>query len=183
MQTAVTTTYLEMTSAAEIAPYHGDRRLAVRRAEVPCPELNRFFYAAVGSDWWWYSRLTWTREQWLEWTARPSLETWIASLSGTPAGYFELDRQAAGDVEVAHLGLLPSFVGHGLGRELVTSALERAWQSEESRRVWLHTSSLDHPRALPNYEACGLRRFKTEEDMEALPDEPPRLWPVSRSSA
>ena len=29
-------------------------------------------------------------------------------------------------------------------------------------RVWLHTSTKDHPRALPNYHRRGLRTFKTE---------------------
>jgi hypothetical protein len=30
-------------------------------------------------------------------------------------------------------------------------------------RVWLHTSSQDHPRALPNYHRRGFRTFKAEQ--------------------
>jgi hypothetical protein len=30
-------------------------------------------------------------------------------------------------------------------------------------RVWLHTSSFDHPRALPNYHRRGFRTFKTDK--------------------
>jgi hypothetical protein len=30
-------------------------------------------------------------------------------------------------------------------------------------RVWLHTSTVDHPRALPNYHRRGFRTFKTEQ--------------------
>ncbi|MEA2383683.1 MAG: hypothetical protein QOH72_3654, partial [Solirubrobacteraceae bacterium] len=29
-------------------------------------------------------------------------------------------------------------------------------------RAWVHTCTLDGPNALPNYEARGLRRFRTE---------------------
>ncbi len=29
---------------------------------VWCPELNRFFYKAIGGDWYWIDRLPWTYE-------------------------------------------------------------------------------------------------------------------------
>jgi hypothetical protein len=32
-----------------------------------------------------------------------------------------------------------------------------------AHRVWLHTCSLDHPAALPNYMKRGFTLFKTEE--------------------
>ena len=31
-----------------------------------------------------------------------------------------------------------------------------------AERVWLHTCTLDSPRALPNYKARGFREFKRE---------------------
>jgi hypothetical protein len=34
---------------------------------------------------------------------------------------------------------------------------------EPVRRVWLHTSSRDHPHAKPNYERRGFRPFRTEQ--------------------
>ncbi len=174
----VKTTYLEMTSANEAAGFDRPRMLDVRRAEVPCPELNRFLYTAVGSDWWWYDRLGWSRAKWLGYLDRPELETWVAYLSGTPAGYFELEAQGGSEVEIVYFGLLPTFMGRGLGSELLATAIERAWQ-REPRRVWLHTCSLDHPRALQNYRSHGFRRYKTEEGIERLPDTPLELWPGS----
>ena len=96
MERLVKTTYLEMTSAPGASAAGVRRRLDVRRAEVPCPELNRFLYASVGSDWWWYDRLDWSRAKWLAYLDRPELETWVAYLSGTPAGYFELEARAMG---------------------------------------------------------------------------------------
>jgi hypothetical protein len=48
-------------------------------------------------------------------------------------------------------------------------------------RVWLHTCTLDHPQALSNYEARGMRRFKQETNLEDLPDRSPGPWPGAQS--
>lgn len=181
MKVKVVTYHLEMTDPAELRPVAPLLEgLELKQARVPCPELNRFFYTAVGGDWYWIDRLGWTCEQWLRWVDRPELETWVAYLHGTPAGYFELEAQSGGNVEVAYFGLLPRFVGRGLGGWLLTAALERGWQ-RGAQRVWLHTCSLDHPRALANYLARGLRQFKEESEVEDLPDRSPGSWPGAHS--
>lgn len=179
MEQLVKTTYLEMSDPAQAPTFHGERRLELRKAEIPSPELSRFFYMVVGAEWWWYSRLAWSRKQWQAHLDRPEVETWLALLEGTPAGYFELDRQTNGQVEIVYFGLLPSFIGRGLGLELLSSAIDCAWQGGESvaSRVWLHTCTLDHPRALPNYQAQGFVIYETEEKIEDLPEDPVRFWP------
>ena len=91
---------------------------------------------------------------------RPQLATWLAYLHGTPAGYFELETQPDDSVEIAYFGLLPQFIGQGIGGVLLTRAIESAWQMG-AERVWVHTCSLDHPQALKNYQARGLQIFKT----------------------
>jgi GNAT superfamily N-acetyltransferase len=171
-----------MTSASKAVPFRGEQRLDLRRAEIPCPELNRFFYVAVGSDWWWYSRIGWNRERWLSWVDRRELETWIGYGSGTPAGYFELELQEGGQVELAYFGLLPSFIGRGLGTELLAAAIDRAWQLRPGR-VWVHTCTLDHPRALQTYQSRGFEIYKSEDKIEQLPDAPLELWPGASSGA
>lgn len=171
----VTITYLEMTSRQDAVPFSEERRLDVRRAEVPCPELNRSLYVAVGSDWWWHSRLEWDRDRWLAWLDGPEVETWIGYLAGTPVGYFELEAQPGGQVELVYFGLLPTFIGRGLGAELLASAVAQAWEVA-AERVWVHTCSLDHPRALANYQARGFRIYDVEERMERLPARRPSLW-------
>ena len=178
-QFRVVTTYLEMRSAAEAVPFAGERRLELRRCELPCPELNRFFYASVGAEFWWLDRLSWTHERWKTYVDRPELHTWLGSVSGTPVGYFELEVQKTGsadDVEIVYFGLLPGFVAKGYGSELLAGAIERAWALGPAR-VWLHTCNLDHSRALPNYQASGFRIYRTAEQLEDLPRESPRAWP------
>ena len=77
------------------------------------------------------------------------------------AGFFELEMQDGGSVEIVYFGLLSRFVGRGLGGAMLTAAVQRAWDMGASR-VWLHTSSLDHPHALPNYRARGFHVYKRE---------------------
>ena len=110
---------------------------------------------------------------------RDGLETWVAYVGGTPAGYFEMATGAADGVEITQFGLLPSFIGIGLGGHLLCDAVQRA-REMRAGRVWLHTCSADHPHALPNYRARGFRPFKEEEEYEDLHAgvEP---WPGARA--
>lgn len=173
----VTVFHLEMLDPTELRPsWREPPGLQIVEARVPSPELNRFLYTAVGGDWYWRDRLAWDYGRWVQALAQPGYETWVAYVYGTPAGYFELDQQADGSVEIAYFGLLPQFVGRGIGGRLLTTAIERGWE-KGARRVWVHTCSLDHPAALANYQARGLVLFK-EETVYVLPlDETPGAWP------
>jgi GNAT superfamily N-acetyltransferase len=173
----VTTWHLEMTAASDLVPAaRPGLDVALVRALRPSPELSRFLYTAVGGDWYWLDRLPWTSERWLAWLSRAGVETWVASVDGTPAGYFELDATAEESVELAYFGLLPAFVGRGLGGWLLTEALRRAW-ALAPRRVWVHTCSLDGPHALANYRARGMRVCRVETAVQQLPERPPGPWP------
>lgn len=172
----VVTHHLEMTAASQLVPAGAARRpFALRRAEVASPQLNRFLYAAVGGDWYWLHRMRWSYRRWLAYVSRPELETWVAYVSGTPAGYFELEAQADDTVEIVQFGLLPQFIGEGLGGAMLTEAVRRAW-AMGARRVWLHTCTLDHPHALPHYQARGFRVFRIVESEERLPKRSPGPW-------
>jgi GNAT superfamily N-acetyltransferase len=179
MQVKIITSYLEMTNPSDLRPSQAaGPEFSIQQAKIVCPELNRFLYTAVGGDWYWMDRLSWTYRQWLDYLDRPELETWIGYVEGTPAGYFELEQQAEGSVEIAYFGLLPRFIGKGFGGPLLTRAIERAWQ-RGAARVWVHTCTLDGPTALSNYRARGLRVYKEEVSEADLPDRTPGPWPGS----
>jgi GNAT superfamily N-acetyltransferase len=173
MSNTVTTYYLEMTSPGELRPSANPAESCeVRRAEIPCPELNLALYQAVGRDWHWRDRLAWSQEEWRRYVHRPEFQTWLGFVSGTPFGYFELERQAGKDVEIRIFGLLPSFLGQGLGGYLLTEAIRRAWDMD-ARRVWVHTCTLDHPVALANYKARGLRLYDEQVSSSPGTSDPP----------
>lgn len=121
-------------------------------------------------------RLEWSWQAWWDFLNRPNVETWVAYQGATPVGYFELEQQDHGQAEIAYFGLLPDFVGKGLGRQLLEDAIAKAWALAESR-IWLHTCTLDHPAALPNYLARGFRVFKEEDFEDLVPAAELESWP------
>ena len=143
----VTVSYLEMLDPSQLRPRMCDEPgWAVR----PAPRdgtINRVFYCRVGADWTWIERLAWSDDSWSRYVDQPTLSTWIASVGKEPVGYYELDERPATGIEIVYFGLLPGFIGRGLGGAMLTDAICRAWQ-RKPRRVWLHTCTLDHPRAL-----------------------------------
>jgi GNAT superfamily N-acetyltransferase len=152
-------TYLELDDPAALRPA-GPPRLRdveVARSDPPDGSLNAWFYARVGAAHNWTDHAGRSAAEWQAWAQR--VETWVATVGGRRAGYYEL--RADGDsVEVAYFGLLADFHGHGLGGHLLTHALRRGL--ELAPRVWLHTNTQDGPAALPNYRARGLRPFRIE---------------------
>jgi ribosomal protein S18 acetylase RimI-like enzyme len=153
-----------------------DSELVVQQAKVPSPEFSRFLYTSVGGPWYWCDRLPWTYEQWLAYLNRPELETWVAYVSGTPAGYIELEAQTDGSVKIVYFGLLPQFIGQGIGGHLLSVGIKQAWEAG-ANRVWVHTCSLDGPHAYKNYEARGLRLYDTQINVRDLSTPPPGPWP------
>ena len=168
--------HIEILDPALIPDHSAPRPYSLQKLTRPLPEFNRFLYVAVGAPWQWYMRLTWTYDQWLRFLNRPGVETWVAFDQGTPVGYFELERQAGGSVEIAYFGLISDFIGQGFGKALLEDAIARAWQLG-GQRVWLHTCSLDHPQALNNYLARGFKVFREEQIIADLPDTPIQPWP------
>lgn len=182
MKRAVTTWHLEMLAPEQLRRAPAPEPLPqLVQAHVPSPALNRFLYTSVGGAWQWVDRLPWTWQRWMEWLDRPTHQTWVLYVAGTPAGYFELDRQGD-DVEIAYFGVVPQFLGRRLGGWLLTRTLEQAW-AMGARRVWVHTCSLDHPHALANYRARGLQVYREETVEKEVADTPPGPWPGAQAPA
>ena len=158
---AVTITYLQMLSPEELRPMRAeDSRFWIREAKVKQWQFNRFMYALVGQPWSWKDKEPWSDAQWQAYAEADNLRTFGAWFDGSPAGYFEL-RLEDGEVEIAYFGLAPRFIGRGFGAALLTSAIEEAW-AWGPNRVWVHTCTLDHPAAVKNYQARGMRIYKVE---------------------
>ena len=180
-----TTYYLEMLHPEDLQPKMVERAgLRVERMTTPCPEFNKFLHTIVGHAYRWGGRRAWTGADWIAYASREVLQTWVAYVDGTPAGYCEMEKSPGGDVEIKNMGLLPAFIGRGLGGHLLTVGVERAWAPTEAdedvgggmgaTRVWLHTCTHDHPHALRNYTARGFRVFKTEVEPANRPI--PSFW-------
>jgi GNAT superfamily N-acetyltransferase len=149
--------YLEMHSLADLrAKWSADPQFVVREATMRQWQVNRFLYYYVGGEWQWYEKRTWPDDQWQTYVDR--VRTFVACHGGALAGYYELERDEAGQVQIMYFGLTPPFVGRGFGAALLSDAITNAW-SWDARRVWVHTCTLDHPAAVRNYQARGMKVY------------------------
>jgi GNAT superfamily N-acetyltransferase len=161
-------TYLELQTPAQFKASFGDfPDIRIARAAKPAPELYRLCYRTVGAAFHWRDRWDWTDQEIAAHLADPAIRLFVASrASGTKkaalAGWYELRRVPDDDsVEIAYFGIVPAEFGRGLGKHLLSRAVRDAW-SLGPKRVWLHTCTLDHPNALPNYLARGFTPYRTE---------------------
>lgn len=158
-----TRTYLEMTDPGQFRPGFGEfPDFTVRRVDNPGPDLYRQLYRTVGENYQWRDRWDWTDEQIAAHLASPDIGLYVAQVAGRFAGFYELRRVHEDDsIEIAYFGLAPESLGKGLGKHLLSYAVMDAW-GMKPKRVWLHTCTLDHPAALPNYLARGFAPYRTE---------------------
>jgi GNAT superfamily N-acetyltransferase len=157
----VTVFYLEMVSRPErVVPPPRDG-LAVLHARQPTVRYYRFLYDAVGGPWQWLSRKKLSDEELARVLRDPRDEVHVLHADGVPAGFAELDRRVEGEIELVQFGLMPEFIGQGLGKYFLQWAIDRAW-GYGPRRLWLHTCTLDHPNALPTYLKAGFVLYKQE---------------------
>jgi GNAT superfamily N-acetyltransferase len=161
-------TSLEMTAPNQLIPGRPPPAPLTLREVGPStvPEAGAM-WKRIGAPYGWTGRSEWSERQWANELTRPGVRAWIAMVEDEVAGLVEIEAQPNGDVGINYFGLVPEFIGRGFGGALLTMATELAWRmsapnGEPARRVWLQTSSRDHPHALPNYEARGFRVFRTE---------------------
>lgn len=164
------------------------------RAHELRPDAYRALYSAVGREFNWRDRLAWDDARLAAYLDDPMVAIWLLTVDGSTAGYFELRRhgvelppaaRALADggaddepavapesqrpCELVYFGLVRGARGRGLGRWLLERAIAEAWAGGADL-LWLHTCSLDHPAALPNYRARGFRPFATLRYEEDVPD-------------
>jgi GNAT superfamily N-acetyltransferase len=145
--------------------------LRLKRWQAPSADKYRLLYRRVGEPWLWFSRLAMEDDALLAIIHNPSVEIFaVVDPKGIEVGLMELDFRGGGACEIAFLGLIPDLTGQGFGGWLMAQALAMAWRSGVER-VWLHTCTLDDPRALGFYIRQGF--VPTDREIEVLDD--PRL--------
>lgn len=156
----VTVTYLEMLARptqppppAPAIPYRIDR------VERPSVAFYRYLYNTVGEPWLWHERRKASDAELAEILGDNNLWLYVMYAEGEPAGYAELDARRQPEIELAYFGIIPKFIGQGLGPTLLNAAVDIAWRAQATR-FWVHTCTLDHPKALPCYIRAGFVPYK-----------------------
>jgi GNAT superfamily N-acetyltransferase len=158
----VYTTFLEQLRRTDLRPARvRHEALVVRRDDSRDGRLNARGYREVGGPYQWRDKAAWNAAQWQAHACDPRLATFGAYAGSDFAGYFELRTDDGGGVEILYFGLVAAYHGRGWGGDLLTRALEAAWDLGAAR-VWVHTCSHDHPAALGNYLARGMSVYRVE---------------------
>ena len=130
--------------------------------DPPDFQINKFFYKQIGKDHRWIDRLVWDDQKWIKYVENKEVKTYILQDKEHLIGYcekiFNFEKK---NCEIAYLGILKEYYGKKYGGFLVSSSIENSF-IEGIERVWLHTCSLDHEFALKNYQARGMKIFKSE---------------------
>ncbi len=157
----VTVFYLEMLNPSRRTVSVPCGGLSVLHVHAPTVSDYRDLYNSVGRDFHWLNRRKLTDTELAAVIQNPLNELHVLHVAGTPAGFAELDRRQADEIELVQFGLMPDFIGQGLGKWFLQWTIDQAW-SYQPRRFWLHTCTLDHAAALPNYLKAGFGLFKQE---------------------
>jgi GNAT superfamily N-acetyltransferase len=153
----VVITYMEMTAppTRPTVPLPPGKH-ALLKVENPTIAFYRFLYNTVGETWLWTDRRRLSDEKLLAQIDHPEVELSVLYSGGQPSGFVELDRRPKPDINFAYFGLLNEFIGRGLGKYLLNWAVDRAW-SYGPAKLTVDTCTLDHPRAIGEYQRAGFR--------------------------
>jgi GNAT superfamily N-acetyltransferase len=150
--------FLEMDQAPDFdLPFRPDCRI-LEMAKPIEPDDYRKLYYGVGRDFYWLDRMVMADEELGELINDPRVSIYRLYHLDQPAGYVEFVNHGE-FVEIQYFGLLPGFIGLGLGKYFLRWAVNKAW-SLGPRKVQLNTCQLDHPRALGLYLGAGFREVR-----------------------
>jgi GNAT superfamily N-acetyltransferase len=166
---AAVVTHLEMRAPPACPPAAG-RPWTMRRVDQPDLAWYRDLQARVGAEWLWASRPRMSDAELAAIVHADGVEVHTLEHEGLDEGLLELDFREPQVCEIVFFGVTSTLIGSGAGRVLMSHALRLAW-GKPVGRVWLHTCSFDHPRALAFYQRAGFRPFR--QQVEVIDD--PRL--------
>ena len=130
--------------------------------DPPDFQINKFFYKQIGKDHRWIDRLVWDDQKWIKYVEDAKVKTYVLYDKEDSIGYFEqifhLEKKSC---EIAYFGILKEYYGKKYGGFLLTEAIKSSF-ANGIEKVWVHTCSLDHKYALKNYQARGMKIFKSE---------------------
>lgn len=140
-----------------------DKREGVFFELIPNPvdlETYREYYYGVGEKYYWLDRMVMDDEELFQKINAVNVHIYVMHINNEPGGYAEF-LQEKDYTEIVYFGLLPSFIGKGLGKYFLQWVIQKAW-SYQPLWIQLNTCVLDHPNALPSYKNAGFKEVKSE---------------------
>lgn len=130
----------------------------------------RALYNEIGAPWLWWLRRMMPDDKLARHLASMALAIHLLRVDGKVAGFFETDAGYWPQVNLNYFGLMPEFIGKGLGRVMLDAAVDSVFAGGSPlRSMTVNTCSADHPRALPNYVAAGFREIRRIPEVWDIP--------------
>ena len=163
MNNQVKRNYLEIRSINDLVEANKpNENLILEKVDPPDFHINKFFYKEIGKNHRWTDRLIWNDKKWINYINNSSVVTYMLKNKEDLVGYFEQNfNNQKLECEIAYFGILEEYFGKKLGGYLLSQAIKRSFE-KNSKRVWVHTCSLDHKHALNNYISRGMKIFQTD---------------------
>ncbi len=143
---------------------------AVVTRERLTTDQYRAIYTEVGAPWLWWLRRVMPGHLLERHLASSTVSVHLLRVGGEVAGFFELDAGHWPCVNLNYFGLLPRFIGRGLGKPLLDFAVDAVFEGATALRgMSVNTCNADHPRALPNYLAAGFVEYRRTREQWDIP--------------
>jgi GNAT superfamily N-acetyltransferase len=167
-QIEIITWYLEMHKPPErVAPRAEPAGLRIEHCLSPTLSFYYYLVITIGERWAWAGPRTKTPEENRAIIADPAVYLFVPYMNGVPAGMAEVHTHKHPEVELMYFGLVPEFIGKGLGSVMLSWTIDRVFRMG-AERFWLHTCSLDSPQALEVYKKAGFTVY--DEKRHEVPD-------------
>lgn len=151
--------YLKMEHRPAAGLPDSDQNIKFELLQKPVdPDSYLKYYEGVGFNYNWLDRLVMPKEELRTKINAPNVHIHLMRVNGEDAGFLEL-VQEDDYVELLYFGLLPGFIGKGLGKCFLNWSIHKAW-SYNPKWIQLNTCELDHDNALSNYMKLGFIDYK-----------------------
>ena len=113
-----------------------------------------YLYNKVGKDYKW---------GYFNWRAHDNISQWLNDkkslvtllVGGEPSGFAIVKWEDNKSSNLEYFGLMDHVHGRGLGKKFLADVMRDARYARN--RMWVYTTSSDHPAALPTYQKCGFK--------------------------
>ena len=170
MDLITTVTYLEMVSYPKHLILTKPEKLnaEIKLMVEPTVDFYRYLYDTVGEKWTWIERRLLDDNNLQKLIRSSNVEIYILYVDDNVAGFGEIGWDTASNgSEIKYFGLMPEYIGKGLGPYFLNNIINIAWRRNPVR-LRVNTCDLDHPSALGVYQKSGF--YILEEIVEKLPD-------------
>lgn len=151
--------FLEMHEKPEMIDIRDETRFDLLAKPINVNDYRKLYYA-VGEKYFWLDRMVMEDEKLSSLINADNIDIISMYINDEVAGYAEFKKEEK-FTEIVYFGLLPAFIGKGLGKYFLDWSIQQAW-SYNPEWIRLDTCELDHPHALSNYKKRGFKILRTE---------------------